>query len=149
MRNSFFKRLKQKVRVSRVNLVCVFMMAMLTGGCSGDYIKETSLETPAPPSPSEVTVSHANETSQVSEKGESVNGETNDDQEIVCRRIPVTGSRISNKVCATKEQWAFWDKSKRNNAEAYLRDANEASHTNTSDPFGPVAPSPGVEAYMP
>ncbi len=132
MRILFFERLKQKVRASMVNLVCIFMMAMLTGGCAS-----------APPSPSEVSISYANETGQVSEKGESVNGKTNDDQEIVCRRIPVLGSRISQKICATKEEWAFWDKSKEQNAEAYIRDANDAARTDTSVPFPPTAPPPG------
>lgn len=149
MRILFFERLKQKVRAGRVNLICVFMIAMLTGGCASEYKKETSLETPAPPSPSEVSVSHANETGQVSEKGESVNGETNDDQEIVCRRIAVIGSRIKRKFCATKEQWAIWSKKTGENAEAYIRDANDAARTDTSVPFPPTAPSEGLGALMP
>ncbi len=144
MRILFFERSKQKVNAGRVNLVCVLMIAMLTGGCAGEHKKETSLETPVPPLPSEASVSYANETGQVSEKGESVNGEANDDQELVCRRIAVIGSRIKKKFCATKEQWALWNKKTGENAERYIRDANEASRGDSTDPMPPQLPLPGA-----
>lgn len=148
MRILFFESLRQKVSPSMVILVCVFMIAMLTGGCAGGVKKETSLETPAPSPSGEVSVSHA-KTSQVSEKGESVNDETNDDQEIVCRRIESAGSRIKKKICGTKEQWTSWDKRKGRNAEGYIRDANEASRMDTTDPLAPQLPPPGAEALLP
>lgn len=57
----FFKRLKENVRTSMFYLACVFMITLLMGGCaSSDYKKQTS--------------SNANETSQVSLKGESEEG---------------------------------------------------------------------------
>lgn len=144
MRILFFERLKQEVRPGLVIPVCVFMIAMLTGGCVSEYKKETSLEPPVPPSTGKVSLSHANETGQVSEKGESVNGETNDDQEIVCRRIAAVGSRIKTKTCATKEQWAIWNKKTGKNAEGFIRDANNASSRDTTDPMAPQLPQAGV-----
>jgi hypothetical protein len=146
MRILFFERLKQRVRASSVNLLCVFVIAILTGGCASEYKKVT---TPVTPSPGGVLVSHADETGQAPEKGESVNGETNDDQEIVCRRIAVTGSRIKRKFCATKEQWAFWSKKTGENAERYIRDANEASKSGSNDPMPPQPPPPGLGAMPP
>ena len=123
-----------------VNLGCIFITALLTCGCAGEYKKETSLEIPTPPSLSEITASRTNETDQVSEKGESVNGETNDDQEIVCRKIVTLGSRIPRKICGTKEQWAVWSNRTGENAKGFMRDATEASRMNTADPMAPVAP---------
>ena len=131
----FFKMLKQKVEASSVILVCFFMIALLTCGCAGEYKKETALEIPKPPSPAEVSASRANETGQVSEKGE-----IGDDQKIECRRIVPLGSRISKKICGTKEQWAEWDGKTGENAKGFMRDATEASRMNTSDPWAPVAP---------
>jgi hypothetical protein len=143
MRNLFFERLKRKIIASTVYLFCVFMMVMFTGGCASQHKKETTLKIPAPPSFSELSVSHAKETGQASEKGESVNGKNNDDQEIVCRRIPVTGSRISKRICATNEQWAFWSKKRGENVEEFNRYVIEESRRNTTDAWAPVSPSPG------
>ena len=150
----FYKRLNEKVRASVVNLACFFLIALLTGACASEYKKQTSFEIPPPPSPGEVSVPDPNETGQVSAKGElgndvteleriptlpahpanieSENVETNDDQEIVCRTMKVTGSRIGRKkICATKAEWALWAKAQRAEAEETIRDLKEASGVNT------------------
>jgi hypothetical protein len=143
MRDLFFKRLKRKVRASTIYLFCIFMMAIFTGGCASQQKKETALKIPAPPAFSELFASHSKETDQASEKSESVNGKTDDDKKIICRRIPVTGSRISKRICATNEQWAFWSKKRGENVEEFNRYVNEESRRNTTDPWAPVSPSPG------
>jgi len=43
---------------------------------------------------------------QLSAKGESENGEINDDYKIVCRYEAKIGSLFKNKICATKAEWA-------------------------------------------
>ena len=164
----FFKRLKENGGAIRVNLACVFMIAFLTGACAGEYKKQTSFEIPPPPSPGEVSVSHPDETGQVSAKGElgndvteleriptlpahpanieSENVETNDDQEIVCRTIKVTGSRIGRKkICATKADWALWAKARREEADKTIRDIAQTSKVNTgsdSDSMGGQSSGP-------
>jgi hypothetical protein len=145
----FFERLKRKVRTSTIYLFCIFMMAMFTGGCASQQKKETTLKIPAPPAFSELSASHAKETGQALEKSESEKNKTNDDQKIICRRMPITGSRITKKLCATKEEWALWDKNNQQNAEGYIRDANEAARTDTSLPFPPTAPPDGLGALLP
>lgn len=128
----FFKRIKENAGASRVNLACVFMIVLLMGACASEYKKQISFEIPPAPSPGEVSVTYADETGQVSAKGESVNGETNDDQEIVCRTIKGTGSRIGRKkICATKAEWALWARAQREEADKTIRDIVETSNVNT------------------
>jgi hypothetical protein len=107
----FLKRLKENVRASSVILACVFMIALLTGACASEYKKQT--------------LSSANESGQVSAKSESQNGETNDGQELVCRTMTITGSRIKKTYCATKEQWAVMDKKNRKESEEFMDDVND------------------------
>ena len=113
----FFKRLKENVRASSVNLACVFMIALLTGACASEYKKQTS--------------SYANETGQVSAKGESENGETNDDQEIECRWKVFTGSLLKRKVCLTKAEWAELDKKNRRKVDDFFDEVSDHSDVDT------------------
>jgi hypothetical protein len=156
----FLKGLKESVRASRVYLPCVFMIAFLTGACASGDTKQTSFEIPPPPSIAELSTSGANETGQVSAKGESENGVTeltriptlpvtpqepaevegvnSDDYEEECRNIAVTGSRLKRRICASKAEWAAFDRRNRKDTEQLYRDADKIDVNTGSgtDPFG-------------
>ena len=110
----FFKRLKDNVRASMLNLACVFMIALLMGACaSSEYNKQTS--------------SHANETGQVSAKGDSENAEINDSQEMECRATRSPGSRVKKKICLPKWQWAAIDEERTRKSKDFVRDVEQDS----------------------
>jgi len=111
-----FKRLKENVRVSMINLACFFMIALLTGACAGEHKKQTS--------PYVVALD------QIRAKGESENGVTNDDKEKICRTIVYTGSRLKHKLCATKEEWAKIDNKNRNKADEFEREVSKDDGVN-------------------
>ena len=106
----FLKRLKENVRASRVNLACVIMIALLTGACASGDTKQTSLEISPHPSFAELSGSDSNETDQVSKEGQPKNAVNSDDYEEECRTIKVTGSRFKRRVCASRAEWADFDK---------------------------------------
>lgn len=125
MRNNFlYKGLMKNVKASRVNIACIFMIALLTGACASEYKQQAS--------------SYSNETGQVSVKGESENGEANDDQEIVCRTIVRTGSRFKEKICATKAEWAVYDKKNNGNTDVLTNDLNRGTRVNTGPSIDPM-----------
>ncbi len=124
-----FKELKENCRFVTF-LICFIMIAFLTCACGGGYKNQSS--------------SIANKSGQESVQAKSENDKTGDDQEIECRKEKRAGSRIPKRICGTKEQWAEWDKKKRENAQGYLRDANDATRTDSNDLFPPVAPSAGM-----
>ena len=127
---SVFKGLKENYKKCITHLICFIIIALLTCACASGYKNQSS--------------SIANKSGQESVQGKSKNGDTNDDQEIVCRSKATAGSRIPKKICATKEQWAEWDKKKEENAQGFIRDANEASRAGSNDPMPPVAPTSGM-----
>ena len=129
-KNSVFKGLKENYKKCITHLICFIIMALLTCACASGYKNQSS--------------SIANNSGQESVQGKSKNGESNDGQEIECRRKATVGSRIKKKICGTKEQWAEWDKKTGENAEGYFHDANNASRGDSNDPMPPVAPSPGM-----
>jgi hypothetical protein len=47
------------------------------------------------------------------------NGEVNDDQEMECRTMTFTGSRIKHKVCTVKSEWAKRDKQNENKVDDF------------------------------
>jgi hypothetical protein len=124
-----FKELKDNCKYV-TPLIYFIMIVFLTCACAGGYKNQSS--------------SIANKSGQESIQGKSKNGETNDDQKIECRNEVRAGSRIPKRICGTKEQWAEWDKKKGENAKGYIRDANEASRGNSTDPMPPVAPTAGM-----
>ncbi len=113
----YFERFKGNVRAGMVNMACVLMIALLTGACAGGYKKQTS--------------SYSNETGQVSEKGETENGETKDDQKIVCRWIVQTGSRMKKKYCTTQAKWTKYDKEKGKKSAEFIRDVSQDTAVGT------------------
>jgi hypothetical protein len=74
---------------------------------------------------------HAIKVDNILTKGESENGETNDDQEIVCRDVVYTGSRLKRRVCSTKAGWAEIDKKNRKTADDFDREAKRDDGVNT------------------
>jgi hypothetical protein len=128
----FFKRLKENVGMSMVNLACVLMIVLLTGACVTGSNKQTT--------------SHANETGQVSAKDESKNVVTDDSQEIECRRRAVTGSRLKKKICRTKAEWAAIDNKRRKKSDEFLRDMSQESGVNTGEGTDPMG---GMSSGMP
>ena len=123
---SVFKGLKENYKKCITLLICFIMIALLTSACASGYKNQSS--------------SVADNSVQKSLQDKSKNGESNDDQKIECRRKATVGSRIKKKICGTKEQWAEWDKKIGENAEGYIRDANDASRVGSNDPMPPVAP---------
>ena len=123
----FIKRLNENVRAIRAYLACVFVIALLTGACASGDTKQRSLEISPPPSPAELSSSDANETGQISAKGESENAVNSDDYEEECRTIKVTGSRFKRRVCAPKAEWAEFDKKHEEESDRYARDADQSS----------------------
>ena len=98
-------------KILRGDLACVFMIVLLISACaSGNKMQ---------------TASNENKTAQVSAKSESENGVANDDQEIVCRYIASTGSKLKKKFCATKAQWARINNADRKGAESYVRKSEQ------------------------
>jgi len=55
------------------------------------------------------------------------------DQEIVCREIRFTGSRMKKKVCAPKADWAARDKKYRKKTEEWLDDVMDVSAIHVPD----------------
>lgn len=136
MRKQFLsKRAMKNIRTNILNIACVSMIALLLCACASENKKQMS--------------PLANDTSQDSEKNVAENGEANDDQEIVCRKIAVSGSRIGKKTCATKKQWALRSKKTAKNAEGYIRDVNEASRKDVSYPIPIQLPPDGMEVLFP
>jgi hypothetical protein len=113
----FIKGLKQNVREGTVNLACVFMILLLTCACAGVDKKQAS--------PRATTID------KVLTKGESENGEINDDQEIVCRDVVYTGSRLKRRVCATKAEWDVIDGKNRKIADDFDREVKRNDGVNT------------------
>ena len=99
-------------KISIVSLACVFMIALLMGACaSGNKIQ---------------TAPNEDKTAQIaSAKVESENGEANDDNEVVCRYVTNTGSKMKKKFCATKAEWARINNTDRKNAESYVRKSEQ------------------------
>ena len=122
MRNaSFLKRLG----ASMANVACVSMIALLLGACASENKQQIS--------------PLANETGQGSVKNESGNGETADDQEIVCRMKKTTGTRFTHKVCATKAQWARLEEKNREKTDEFAKEVDTGSRTalpSSSDGMG-------------
>lgn len=114
-------------KILMVDLACVFMIVLLIGACaSGNKMQ---------------TASYENKTAQVSAEVESENAVANDDQEVVCRYITYTGSKMKKKFCATKAEWARITKTDRKNAESYVRKSEQhdmisAPSEISTDPMG-------------
>ena len=115
-------------KISIVDLACVFMIALLMGACaSGNKIQ---------------TAPNEDKTAQIaSAKVESENSEANDDQQVICRYITQTGSKMKKRFCATKAEWARINKTDRKNAESYVRkseqhDALSIPSETTTDAMG-------------
>lgn len=79
----------------------------------------------------QLTPGYANETGQVSTKGESENGKTNDDQKIECRWKAFTGSLLKRKVCLTKAEWAELDKKNRRKVDDFFDEVSDHSGVDT------------------
>ena len=165
----FFRRLEENARASWVYLACVFIIALLTGACASGDTKQASFEIPPPPSMAELSTSDANETGQASAKGGSENGVTeltriptlpitpqepaeveavnSDDYEEECRTVAVTGSRLKRRICASKAEWAAFDRRNRKDTEQLYRDADKTDVNTGSgtDPFG--GQSGGMRRY--
>jgi hypothetical protein len=107
---SFLERLEENVRAISANLACVLMIALLTGACATGDTRQASPEISPPPSVAEVSSSDANEAGQVSAEGEPKRTVNSDDYEEECRTIKVTGSRFKKRVCASKAEWADFDR---------------------------------------
>jgi hypothetical protein len=90
------------------------MIVLLMGACtSSEYNKQAS--------------SNANETTQVSAKGESENAETDDSQKMECRTTKSPGSRLKTKTCLPKWQWAAIDKERKEKSDSFVRDVEQDS----------------------
>ena len=113
----FFKRLNENVRGCWVNLACLAMIVLLTGACASEYKKQT--------------LSYENITGPVSAKGESENGETNDDQKILCREIRIPGSRIKEEFCATKAQWVEYYKKNKIKSDEFFDEVSDRTSVYT------------------
>jgi len=127
---SFLERLEENVRAIRANLACVLMIALLTGACATGDTRQASPEVPSSPSIAEVSSSDANETGQVSAEAGLGNAVNSDDYEEECRTIKVTGSRFKKRVCASKAEWADFDKKNEKESGRYVRDAGQSSDMN-------------------
>jgi hypothetical protein len=58
---------------------------------------------------------------------------TEDPNPVICKTVPVTGSRLkSNKVCRTKSEWA----GDATNAQGFMKDVDQGS---SAKPRGPTA----------
>jgi TonB family protein len=75
----------------------------------------------------QLTRGYANEIGEVSSKGEPRNGETNDDQEVVCRTITFTGTRIKRTVCTKKAEWKALDKKNREKTDEFFDEVSDQS----------------------
>ena len=99
-------------------LVCVFLIALLTGACaSSEHKKQIS--------------SNTNETAQVSSIGESENAEDDDGQKMECRTTRTPGSRLKTKTCLPKWQWALIDEERKEKSDRFVRDVGQSSSVNT------------------
>ena len=87
-----------------------------------------------------------NKTVQESAKGEPENIAVTEGQEIECRWMIISGSRLKSKVCATKSEWEQRDKKNVRNVDVYKREIDRASRS-----YAPVGIDPmgGQSGGMP
>ena len=124
MRNIIFYKGNFNVIASLANLICVFMIILLTGACATDTKKQT--------------LASVNKPNQASAASESENANLTGDNEIVCRTRIATGSRFKRKICQTKKAWALYDNKNRKKTDQFERDirSNDVNTGNASDAMG-------------
>lgn len=112
----YIKRLITNGRPDYIKLGCVLLISLLLGACASGNTKQA--------------LSSEGEARQVSAKA-------NDDEELVCRRVKITGSRLSQKVCAKKEVWAKTDNERKEDADKFREEYRDRGRVGTSSSVGP------------
>lgn len=105
-----FEQIKKDLAKTCILFICIIGIMLLTASCNTVPTKQTASNDIA---------------------ANSLTAAENNQEELECRYVDVTGSRFKKKVCKTKETWAAISKKTRGEADELTRGINEQSGVST------------------